>query len=275
MKFAFAGDDCFHRLFFMLLDQGHEIIGAWIPKRNNTYSTSSTVTALCKKHNIPVLGEKVTNEDLVHLKSQGLELLISGCYPHKIPVENLPDYHFNIHASLLPDGRGPHPLSDCILNGKDKTGITFHKISDKWDQGDILLQREIPVLRTDTHNTLELKAVYTSMQELLFFINNIETYWQEAIPQQEEGHYYKATTSELNIEWSMTTNEIDRKLRAFGPYGTRVNFEGIKAVVTHATCWQEEHNLEPGAILTSSGKTLMVASSDGFVVIDQYVTEAI
>ena len=50
----------------------------------------------------------------------------------------------NLHASLLPDYRGPAPINWTIINGDSVTGLTTFYISESVDEGDIIAN--IPVL---------------------------------------------------------------------------------------------------------------------------------
>src|SRR5262249_8774809 len=49
---------------------------------------------------------------------------------------------FNIHGSLLPFGRGPHPHIWGWINGEPH-GVTIHKMSAEIDKGPIIVQREV------------------------------------------------------------------------------------------------------------------------------------
>ena len=52
---------------------------------------------------------------------------------------------FNLHASLLPDYRGAAPINFAIINGEEKTGATTFFFNEKIDEGNILLQEELPI----------------------------------------------------------------------------------------------------------------------------------
>lgn len=65
----------------------------------------------------------------------------------------------NIHPSLLPKYGGKGYYGDrvhraVIAAGEPTSGCTVHLIDDHFDRGEILLQREVPVLASDTPETL-------------------------------------------------------------------------------------------------------------------------
>ena len=77
----------------------------------------------------------------------------------------------NLHPSLLPKygGRGMygHPVHAAVLAAREvETGVTVHLVTDAIDRGPILLQRRVPVLATDTPETLR-ERLRPVEQELL------------------------------------------------------------------------------------------------------------
>jgi methionyl-tRNA formyltransferase len=60
----------------------------------------------------------------------------------------------NLHPSLLPAYPGRFPAEWAILRDETQTGVTLIKMSAKFDAGDIVTQKSIPILPTDTRSTL-------------------------------------------------------------------------------------------------------------------------
>src|SRR5204863_508433 len=60
----------------------------------------------------------------------------------------------NLHASLLPRWRGAAPIQAAIAAGDHETGVTVIYMDEGLDTGDILLQRKIEILPTETGATL-------------------------------------------------------------------------------------------------------------------------
>ena len=66
-----------------------------------------------------------------------------SCFPQRTPhaLLELPPHGFlNLHPSLLPDYRGPHPLFWIFRNGETSTGVTIHFMDEGLDTGDIAAQ---------------------------------------------------------------------------------------------------------------------------------------
>src|SRR5207249_12054959 len=73
----------------------------------------------------------------------------------------------NLHASLLPRWRGAAPIQAAIAAGDRQTGITAMYMDEEFDTGDILLQRKIEILSTDTGGSLHDRLAQTAPEALL------------------------------------------------------------------------------------------------------------
>lgn len=269
MKFAFVGDDFFIECYRILIAQGATLAGAWVSERDNVYSSNKRVTKLCQQLNAPIIGQKVIVEELQNLIDNGLDLLIIGMHAHKVPVTCLPKYHMNIHPSLLPMGRGPNPIPGSILRAEKKTGLTFHKLTDKWDEGDILLQHELAIAPYDTHDSLSIKHMQAAARLMLMFVSDMTYYWDNAKAQSGGSYWQKVEMEKREINWEMSVEEIDRMIRAFGRYGVNVRINEKLCSVKHAICWQEEHGLKPGTVLTGYERDIAFTCADGIVCLSQ------
>lgn len=52
----------------------------------------------------------------------------------------------NLHLSLLPNHRGLMPVFWALHAGDSETGVTVHIVDEKIDNGDILVQKRVPIL---------------------------------------------------------------------------------------------------------------------------------
>ena len=65
----------------------------------------------------------------------------------------------NIHPSLLPAYRGLHTHLRAIEAGEDEAGCTVHEVTAELDDGPILGQARVPVLPSDTPDTLSARVL--------------------------------------------------------------------------------------------------------------------
>jgi methionyl-tRNA formyltransferase len=99
------------------------------------------------------------------------DLVISLLY-NKVIKNNefdLPKFGtINVHPSLLPSHRGSCPNFWAVFTG-DGAGWTAHRMTAEIDRGDIYLQQEVPVLLSDTAETLWNRL----FDELPSFLNKL------------------------------------------------------------------------------------------------------
>ena len=65
----------------------------------------------------------------------------------------------NIHPSLLPSFPGLDPQEQALQHGVKVSGCTVHLVDEGTDSGPIILQEAVPVLDTDTAETLAARIL--------------------------------------------------------------------------------------------------------------------
>ncbi len=65
----------------------------------------------------------------------------------------------NIHPSLLPKYKGLNTHKRVIKNNEKFSGSTVHLVTPSLDSGDIILQKKINVLKSESEKTLERKIL--------------------------------------------------------------------------------------------------------------------
>lgn len=73
-----------------------------------------------------------------------------AAFPHRI---------LNIHPSLLPAYPGLNIHERVIAAGETVSGCTVHYVNDDLDAGEIIMQKEVPVLPDDTPETLAARIL--------------------------------------------------------------------------------------------------------------------
>jgi methionyl-tRNA formyltransferase len=110
----------------------------------------------------------------------------------------IPKYGFiNFHPSLLPRYRGPSPLHRMLLNGETCAGVTWHRMTDTLDQGDILAQMSFKIQTHDTLKDLAARSSALAVKMLHPLIRQIQESQLRPRPQsQENASYYPKLTPE-------------------------------------------------------------------------------
>jgi len=86
------------------------------------------------------------------------DLIVLAGFLLKIPeniIESYPDRIINIHPALLPKygGKGMYGMNvhKAIVENKEKeTGITIHYVNENYDEGNIIFQKKVILLISDT-----------------------------------------------------------------------------------------------------------------------------
>lgn len=117
-------------------------------------------------HQVPsyLFGKQALKDGtLLHeLQQQRIDLVVLAGFMRLIPAEMVvafPQRIVNIHPALLPKygGKGmygEHVHRAVIAAGEQESGITIHRVNERYDEGEHLFQASCPVLPDDTAGTL-------------------------------------------------------------------------------------------------------------------------
>lgn len=107
-------------------------------------------------------------------------ILLSG-FLRKIPAEIINDYRgriFNSHPSLLPKhggaglyGRKVH--ESVLRSGDAESGVTFHHVTENYDEGPAISQAKIRIDKSDTVESIEEKVKALEKQFLIEQLNKL------------------------------------------------------------------------------------------------------
>lgn len=95
-----------------------------------------------------------------HLKKKKIDfILLAGFMKILTPafVKAYKGRILNIHPALLPQFAGAQAIRDAWEAKVKKTGVTVHFVDEGVDTGPIILQREVPVDKNDSLESLEKK----------------------------------------------------------------------------------------------------------------------
>jgi phosphoribosylglycinamide formyltransferase-1 len=96
------------------------------------------------------------------LLKHGVELVCLAGYMRLLSgqfVSQFPNRILNIHPSLLPAFPGLDAQHQALTHGVKVTGCTVHFVDNGLDSGPILLQSAVPVLATDSVDTLSRRIL--------------------------------------------------------------------------------------------------------------------
>ncbi|MCL5438585.1 MAG: methionyl-tRNA formyltransferase [Patescibacteria group bacterium] len=191
-----------------------------------TTEKEGEVLDYCKMNSIPYLPissfDKTTNNKLFAINASVGILADFGLVISDEIIEFFPKGILNIHPSLLPKFRGPTPVQTAILNGDKTTGVSLIKLDNKIDHGPILAQKEEPILKTDTSETL-YKRLFEIGAKLLK--ENLKKYVDNKIKPAEQNDAKASMTKKLtrndgyiDLPKIKSKEEFEKMVRAYYPW---------------------------------------------------------
>lgn len=234
MKIIYFGTDVFFSMFQWLLNSQHEIVSLYTYYEPDEHIRNERICALARQHQIPVSHERISEAEIINaFATKQCDLLLSAEYDAKIPVPMLPSFRgINIHNSLLPEGRGYFPIEMRLFYGYDYGGISIHKLAEKFDMGDILMQRRFPILQTENERAIYAKCDALALDMIKPLLDNFDTYWDNATAQGGGSYWQKPKVEDYTVNQAMTIAKIEHIYRSFGPF-TRIELDGKLHHVEH------------------------------------------
>ena len=128
------------------------------------------IIEIAQKEQVPL--HLITRSDLYEndvvlklLRENKIDLVVLAGFLWMIPekiLDTFPKRILNIHPALLPKYGGANmyglKVHDAVIANKEKeSGITIHYLNEKYDEGEIIFQKKIPVEGGDTAESLAVK----------------------------------------------------------------------------------------------------------------------
>lgn len=161
-----------------------KIICRFFPFVKNNYSSF----LWAKKNKIDYLVSPNVNADEVvnKIKDIAPDLIISVSMNQiiKKKILEMPSKHcINVHCAPLPKYAGMSPYVWALANNEDYSAATIHYMEEGLDEGDIIVQENIPVLRKDSAFALFHRCCLRAAELLPKVVNDIEADVVQSYPQ--------------------------------------------------------------------------------------------
>ena len=220
----------------MLIEEDYNIVGVvtqpdrYVGRKKVLTMPDVKVEAL--KYDIPVIQPARIKEDYQAVADLKPDLIITAAYGQIVPqaVLDIPRLGcINVHASLLPLYRGGAPVHQAIIDGQEKTGVTIMYMIKKMDAGDMIAQKETPILEEDTVGILYDRLSDLGAKLLKETLPDILKGTNQRIPQDENLVTYAPTLSreDERLDWNMSARQVYNKVRGTNPWpGSYTTYQG-------------------------------------------------
>ncbi len=176
----------------------------------------------------------------------------------------------NIHGSILPALRGASPVEHALIYGFNQTGTTLQKMSNKLDEGDIILQKEFKIKNEWSHFELYEEIKISGVEVLEDFFNDTEYYMKNAEVQNAKKATYckKIKKEEGRINFKNKAKSIHNQVRAFSDWPICYCYYNEILLKVYKTKVLDENRLankDHGLVVEVTPDSLLVQTASGLI----------
>lgn len=160
-------------------------------------------------------------EEQQRLSQLNADIAIVAAYGLLLPktvLEMFPLGCVNVHASLLPRWRGAAPIQRAIESGDHKSGISIMQMVEELDAGDVLSYEAVDITNNMTGGMLHDELSKLGAELLISTLDKLA----QITPKKQDNslvtYAKKLDKNECLIDFSLNTDVLLRKIRAFNPY---------------------------------------------------------
>jgi methionyl-tRNA formyltransferase len=232
------------------------------------------VANVAEKHKLTILKPHRLDEDFKEsIKNVEFDVMIVSAYGKILPnwlLDKALIIPVNIHYSLLPKYRGASPIQSSILNGDKETGITFMKMSQNMDEGDII--EKFPILIHDSWNKTDLENALSdkSVEKIIEVLNNIynNNYSLEKQDHDKASYCYKVQKQDSIVDFNNSSFSILNKFRALNEWpGLSFMHKEISIKIHNLHVEPCDLNFTPGEIISFNKYGIKIKTIDSSIVI--------
>lgn len=229
------------------------------------------VKEVAVKNDIPVYTpKKVKDSEFVEkLRQIPCDIIVVVAFGQILSKEVLdfPKYGcVNVHASLLPRWRGAAPIQWSILEGDEKTGVTIMQMDVGLDTGDMLATAEVPLLGTETGESLFEQLSTLGGPLLLDTLEDIQKGEAKPVKQkEEESTYAKMLTREMGeLDFQEEAVRLERYVRGLNSWPSAyTHYHGKMLKIWEAAVVEEDRKGRPGEIVELQKDGFLIQTGNG------------
>lgn len=274
-----------------LINSEHNIVAVYCPPDKpagrGKKMTACATKLLALEHSLAV--EQPVNFkaaiDQQQLAKYNADVMVVVAYGLLLPevILNIPRLGcINVHGSLLPKWRGAAPIQRSLEAGDEKTGVTIMQMDKGLDTGDMILTAECTIENSDTSASLYEKLAQLGPKALIDTLALMSRNEHKAIGQNNSiaTYAHKLDKAEAEINWQLTAQELDQKIRAYIPWpvtqftlteGATENAEKAKQHkirIWQASVQATETIETAGTILSADKNGIVVATKSGAICLE-------
>ena len=286
MKVIFMGTPDFAvNTLEKIIEAGHEVMLVVTqpdkPKGRGNTMQFPPVKECAVSHGLEVFQPVKIREDasVEYLKKFAPDIIIVAAFGQILPksILDLPKYGcINVHASLLPKYRGAAPIQWAVINGDEITGVTTMRMDVGLDTGDMLATEEVPLLGTETGESLFDQLSTLGGPLLLKTLEEIENGEVKPVKQKdEESTYAKMLTREMGeLDFQEEAVRLERYVRGLNSWPSAyTHYHGKLLKIWEADVVDNDSKGRPGEIVELQKDGFLIQTGKGCLKVRQVQLE--
>jgi methionyl-tRNA formyltransferase len=283
LRIIFAGTPEFAATHLAeLIASQHEVVAVYTqpdrPAGRGKKLTASPVKKLAEQAGLPVVQPKTLRDtdaqaELANWEADAMIVVAYGLILPQAVLDAPRLGCLNVHASLLPRWRGAAPIQRAIEAGDSHSGITIMQMDAGLDTGAMLATARCAIANTTTAASLHDELAELGSPLLLHVLDSLEQHQAQAQVQDDNLATYadKILKPEAQIDWQLSAEELDRRIRAFNPFPVCYSELGDQRVkIWRASARPgQPGGIAPGTLVSAESHGLVVQCGDGQLVIEQ------
>jgi methionyl-tRNA formyltransferase len=209
------------------------------------------------------------------------DLIVSWFWTRRLPERWLACAQrgaIGAHPSLLPKYRGPNPYFAAIDAGDLESGVTVHRLTPNYDDGEMLLTSRVPIADRDSWQLARAldRPSLALLRDAVRRLAQGEGLAGTAQREEQASWAPEPDGDALKVDWRWPTERVLRRIRALAPVpGLALDVEGLGVVVLRACAaptFPAALDRGEGAVV-GNPETFVLRTGDGAVAVERGILE--
>lgn len=278
-RYAFMGCVQFSaRIFEHLLSDGRLDIAGVITLESSPFNDDfESLAPIAEAHAIPCLAIRKFEQGRIadQLRRWSPDIVFCIGWSHLLDSAILSAAPFGVigyHPTLLPRGRGRHPIVWALALGLTETGSTFFAMDVGADSGDIVHQVAVSIDPGDNATSLYRRLQEAAVLQMDEITDDLLGGGLKRVPQHHAAatSWRKRGFADGAVDWRMPATGVHNLVRALArPYaGAHCVYRNFaKKIWRSRVIADVDAAIEPGRVIAADADTVTVKCGEGAIVL--------